>query len=94
MGHMQTHLSNNATRTEVAFLHITCMTQATALCWQVTEGTVDEGVYGLTKQKLKLDAAVLQGITAGSQASVSTKDVAQMGQLLQALVSGCNDDVQ
>lgn len=63
------------------------------LLWQVTEGTVDDGVYGLAKQKLKLDAAVLQGITAGHQMSESTKDVAQMGQLLQALVAG-NTDTQ
>lgn len=60
----------------------------------MTEGTVDEGVYGLAKQKLKLDAAVLQGITAGTQASASTKDVAHMGQLLQALVSGNNNNEQ
>lgn len=58
------------------------------LLWQVSEGTVDAGVYGLAKQKLKLDAAVLQGITAGHQRSEFTKDVAQMGQLLQALVTG------
>lgn len=54
---------------------------------QVTEGTVDEGVFCLAKQKLMLDAAVLQGITAGNQARSSGKDVVQMGQLLQALVT-------
>ena len=61
--------------------------------WQVTEGTVDEGVFGLAKQKLLLDAAVLQGITAGDQANNSGRDVAQMGQLLQALVTGTQPDM-
>lgn len=61
------------------------------LHWQVTEGTVDEGVYGLAKQKMKLDAAVLKGITAGSHTSDSTTDVAHMGQLLQALVTSSTD---
>ena len=57
---------------------------------QVTAGTVDEGIHALAKRKLKLDAAVLEGITAGSQSkqSNSATDAAQMGQLLQSLIAG------
>jgi len=44
----------------------------------------------LAKQKLKLDAAVLEGITAGSQNKQNTAatDAVQMGQLLQSLIAG------
>lgn len=31
---------------------------------QVTKGTVDEGIHALATRKLRLDAAVLEGITA------------------------------
>jgi len=44
----------------------------------------------LAKQKLKLDAAVLEGITAGSQnkQNIAATDSVQMGQLLQSLIAG------
>ena len=61
---------------------------------QVTAGTVDEGIHALAKRKLKLDAAVLEGITAGNQSkqSSSATDAAQMGQLLQSLIAGSNSE--
>jgi len=51
---------------------------------------VDEGIHALAKRKLKLDAAVLEGITAGSQNKQNTAgtDAVQMGQLLQSLIAG------
>ena len=53
---------------------------------------MDEGIHALAKRKLKLDAAVLDGITAGGhngQSNAAT-DVAQMGQLLQSLFADGN----
>jgi len=48
----------------------------------------------LAKQKLKLDAAVLEGITAGSQnkQNIGATDAVQMGQLLQSLIAGTGTD--
>lgn len=39
-----------------------------ALTLQVTRGTVDEGIHALAMRKLRLDAAVLEGITATGDA--------------------------
>ncbi len=58
---------------------------------------MDEGIHALAKQKLKLDAAVLEGITAGSQKkqkkqNIADTDAVQMGQLLQSLIAGTSTD--
>ena len=52
---------------------------------QVTAGTVDEGIYALAAKKLRLDAAVLDGITAGNSKSADSQ---AMGELLQSLIAG------
>ena len=52
---------------------------------QVTAGTVDEGIYALAAKKLRLDAAVLDGITAGNNKSADNQ---AMGELLQSLIAG------
>ena len=51
---------------------------------------MDEGIHALAKRKLKLDAAVLEGITAQSnnKANITNTEAAQMGQLLQSLIAG------
>ncbi|KAA6428197.1 MAG: SNF2 family DNA-dependent ATPase [Trebouxia sp. A1-2] len=56
--------------------------------------TVDEGIHALAKQKLKLDAAVLEGITAGSlnTQNIAATDAVQMRQLLQSLVAETGTD--
>lgn len=43
----------------------------------------------MAKRKLQLDAAVLEGITAGShhKQDCATVDAVQMGQLLQSLIA-------
>ena len=48
----------------------------------------------MAKQKLKLDAAVLEGISAGSQnkQNVAATDAVQMQQLLQSLIAGTGTD--
>lgn len=55
---------------------------------------MDEGIHALAKQKLKLDAAVLEGITAGSQKkqNIADTDAVQMGHLLQSLIAGTSTD--
>ena len=43
---------------------------------QVTKGTVDEGIYAMAERKLRLDAAVLDGVTAtgdGKSSSVTVE---------------------
>lgn len=57
---------------------------------QITKGTVDEGIHQLAQRKLKLDAAVLEGITGHSdgKARVCNTEAAEMGQLLQSLIAG------
>lgn len=54
---------------------------------QVTEGTVDEGIHALAERKLRLDAAVLDGITASSKQTKAADNVA-MSELLQNLLAG------
>lgn len=51
---------------------------------------MDEGIHALAKRKLKLDAAVLDGITACSHTKQSdtATDAVHMGQLLQSLIAG------
>ncbi|CAL8461937.1 g1468 [Coccomyxa elongata] len=58
----------------------------------VTRGTVDEGIHALAMRKLRLDAAVLEGITATGDARKgkggdSAADTVQMGELLQSLIA-------
>lgn len=64
------------------------------MLFQVTKDTVDEGIHALAKQKLKLDAAVLEGITAGSlnTQNIAATDAVQMRQLLQSLVAETGTD--
>ncbi|KAK9819591.1 hypothetical protein WJX72_000080 [[Myrmecia] bisecta] len=57
----------------------------------VSRGTVDEGIHGLAQRKLRLDAAVLDGITVtGAETSkkAGAAETAHMGELLRALISG------
>ena len=56
-------------------------------CWQVTEGTVDEGIHALAERKLRLDAAVLDGITASSKQTKAADNLA-MSELLENLIAG------
>ena len=55
---------------------------------QVTQGTVDEGIHAMAQKKLRLDAAVLDGITstgageAGGKGGKASETLA-MGELLQ-----------
>lgn len=57
---------------------------------QITRDTVDEGIHQLAQRKLKLDAAVLEGITGQSanKAHLCNTEAAEMGQLLQSLITG------
>ena len=57
---------------------------------QITKDTVDEGIHQLAQRKLKLDSAVLEGITgqSGHNARVCNTEAAEMGQLLQSLIAG------
>lgn len=57
---------------------------------QITKDTVDEGIHQLAQRKLKLDAAVLEGITGESngKARMCNTEAAEMGQLLQSLIAG------
>lgn len=57
---------------------------------QITKDTVDEGIHQLAQRKLKLDAAVLEGITgrSGDKARMCNSEAAEMGQLLQSLIAG------
>ena len=65
---------------------------------QVTLETVDEAILGMTQRKLKLDAAVMDGLTASSSAGSKGKGVvaetAAMGQLLQAMLAGGDRDAE
>ena len=56
------------------------MLSPTCVVLQVTKGTVDEGIYAMAERKLRLDAAVLDGVTAtgdgkSSGANVETAQV-------------------
>ena len=65
--------------------------QHLSLPLQVTLETVDEAILGMTERKLKLDAAVMDGLTASSSAGTKGKGAAEtaaMGQLLQAMLTG------
>ena len=57
---------------------------------QITKNTVDEGIHKLAQRKLKLDAAVLEGITGQStdKTCICNTEAAEMGQLLQSLIAG------
>ena len=56
----------------------------------VCKQTVDQNIYNLSQQKLKLDAAVLDGITAGKGAknSVGAEEKQQIGKLLHTVLAG------
>ena len=47
---------------------------------QVTKGTVDEGIHAMAERKLRLDAAVLDGVTAtgDGKSSGATVETAQV----------------
>lgn len=62
----------------------------TANLVQITRDTVDEGIHQLAQRKLKLDAAVLEGITCQSdnKTHMCNTEAAEMGQLLQSLITG------
>lgn len=60
---------------------------------QVVQGSVDEGIHALAERKLRLDAAVLDGITASSKQTKAADNLA-MSELLQNLIAGevhCGD---
>ena len=59
---------------------------------QVTQGTVDEGINALAQKKLRLDAAVLEGITSTGGGKAS--ETQAMGELLQSLIAGACRAVQ
>ena len=65
---------------------------------QVTLETVDEAILGMTQRKLKLDAAVMDGLTASSSAGTKGKggaaETAAMGQLLQAMLAGGGENAE
>lgn len=60
----------------------------TASFVQITRDTVDEGIHQLAQRKLRLDAAVLEGITGQSANKAQNTEAAEMGQLLQSLITG------
>ncbi len=53
----------------------------------MTQGTVDESIQALAEKKLRLDAAVLDGITASAQRTKAFENAA-MSELLQSLLTG------
>lgn len=58
------------------------------LILQVTKGTVDEGIHAMAERKLRLDAAVLDGVTAAGdgKASGTTVETAQVLPTTSALM--------
>jgi len=58
------------------------------LCRLVTNGTVDESIFRIAKQKLVLDAAVLE--SGGDEESAvvqKERDVQTMGEILSSLLA-------
>lgn len=53
---------------------------------------MDEGIHALAEKKLRLDAAVLDGITASSKQSKAADNLA-MSELLQNLIAGKPHDI-
>ncbi|CAK0783636.1 hypothetical protein CVIRNUC_006835 [Coccomyxa viridis] len=55
----------------------------------VTQGTVDEGIHAMAERKLRLDAAVLDGVTAAAEGKAAGTAAAtvQMSELLQSLLA-------
>lgn len=51
----------------------------------MTKGTVDEGIHAMATRKTRLDAAVLDGITASSKAGAAAETL----QVLHTLCSSC-----
>jgi SWI/SNF-related matrix-associated actin-dependent regulator 1 of chromatin subfamily A len=62
----------------------------------VAKGSVDENIYRLSQRKLRLDAAVLDGITTGSGRGAAQKAAAgerqQMGAILHNLFAGVEEE--
>lgn len=54
---------------------------------QVTENSVDAGIHALAEKKLKLDAAVLDGLAASSKQTKIAEN-AGMTEILQSLLTG------
>jgi hypothetical protein len=48
---------------------------ASSASLQVTKGTVDEGIHAMAERKLRLDAAVLDGVTAAGDGKASNANV-------------------
>jgi hypothetical protein len=59
----------------------------------VTKSSVDQNIYNLSQRKLKLDAAVLDGITTGRGAKQrqNAQERQQMGFILRSLFAGEED---
>lgn len=59
----------------------------------ITKSTVDQNIYNLSLRKLKLDAAVLDGITTGKGAKLkqNAQERQQMGFILRSLFAGEED---
>ena len=59
----------------------------------ITKSTVDQNIYNLSLRKLKLDAAVLDGITTGRGAKLkqNAQERQQMGFILRSLFAGEED---
>lgn len=58
------------------------------MCRLVTNGTVDESIFRIAKQKLVLDAAVLEsGGEKDSAAMQKERDVQTMGEILSKLLA-------
>lgn len=59
----------------------------------ITKATVDQNIYNLSLRKLKLDAAVLDGITTGKGAKLrqNAQERQQMGFILRSLFAGEED---
>ena len=58
---------------------------------QVTKGTVDEGIHAMAERKLRLDAAVLEGVTAtgDGRSSGATVETAQVLLALATCLMAC-----
>ncbi len=56
----------------------------------ITKATVDQDIYGMSLRKLKLDHAVLDGITtgAGAKSKQNAQERQQMGTILRQLLNG------
>jgi len=56
----------------------------------ITKSTVDQNIFGMSLRKLKLDHAVLDGLTSGAGAKIkqNAQERQQMGAILRELLAG------